>query len=267
MTTDNPITFAVQDKDPADSVCGFVSQLLDYRQSVSKRKIWYRGQSRASDGLLSSIGRKHEYSGKMLGFDRDMEQQLLHRFRRRAYPHVGRSLTAGEALFLARHHRLPTRLLDWSANALVGLYFACIQEADVDGMLWGAVRREDSEDLNAFDLAERKGEPELFRLLEARKPSIKLLHPFYNSPRILAQDGAFTVQNDPWRTLESYAGEPFNQINLDIDRLLRWRIPSTAKTRIIEELSGLGFTHRIVYPDLDGIAQSLWETEVLYRGT
>ena len=30
------------------------------------------------------------------------EMSLLHRFRRRAYPYVGRAVTAGEAIFLAR---------------------------------------------------------------------------------------------------------------------------------------------------------------------
>jgi hypothetical protein len=33
---------------------------------------------------------------------------------------------------------------------------------------------------------------------------------------------------------------------------------------IIEELSGLGITERTVYPNLDGLAKSLWETEVLW---
>ena len=163
-------------------------------------------------------------------------------FRRRAYPQVGRLLTAGEAFFLARHHKLPTRLLDWSANALVGLYFACIQEPKLDGFLWGAVRRDESEDLDAFDLAEQKSEETLFSLLEQSKPAIKLVHPVLQLPAHSREDGAFTVHDDPWRTLESYAGEDFERSNLDIEQVLRWRIPAAAKVCVIEELSGLGFT-------------------------
>lgn len=260
------IRFAVDDLGVVDSVVAFVTELFKFRASIGNRKIWYRGQGNASHGLLPTVGRKHKYAGRELQLDREQERQILHRFRRRAYPLVGRSMTAGEALFLARHHKLPTRLLDWSANVMVGLYFTCTSEPCEDGTLWGAVRRDESQNLDAFDLARQETEARLFRFIERNEPCIKLLHPFYNSPRILAQDGAFTLQDDPWRAIESYAGHSFLAKNLDLERILRWKVPVRAKNRIIEELSGMGITHRIVYPDLDGIAQSLLETEVLWRG-
>jgi hypothetical protein len=59
----------------------------------------------------------------------------------------------------------------------------------------------------------------------------------------------------------------FEKDNLDVSALYRWRIRARNKARIIAELSGLGITHRLLFPDLDGIARSLWETEVLWRGS
>jgi len=56
----------------------------------------------------------------------------------------------------------------------------------------------------------------------------------------------------------------FADKDLDIAKLYWWHIPSTNKLKIIKELSGLGITHRSVYPDLDGVARSLLETEVLW---
>jgi hypothetical protein len=43
-----------------------------------------------------------------------------------------------------------------------------------------------------------------------------------------------------------------------------WEIPSGAKIEILQQLSKLGITHRTAFPDLDGIARSLWETQVLW---
>jgi hypothetical protein len=57
---------------------------------------------------------------------------------------------------------------------------------------------------------------------------------------------------------------PVTEGNLDIERLYWWCVLMQNKIPIIRELSGLGITHRTVYPDLDGIAKILWETEVLW---
>src|SRR5439155_16570701 len=109
---------------------------------------WYRGQSMESYSLTPSVGRDLEYAGRKVRLGREREQQLLHRFRRRAYPHAERVMTAGEAIFVARHHGLPTRLLDWTANALYALYFASVADQEHDGKLWAMLPRSDTADLD-----------------------------------------------------------------------------------------------------------------------
>jgi hypothetical protein len=226
---------------------------------------------------MPSIGRKQRYVGQCLTFSPDQEKSLLHRFRRRAYPHLGRAMSAGEAIFLARHHGLPTRLLDWTANPLFALYFACVgerkEEQEKVGTIWAMHRRPgtDDGDLDAFELARRESEALLFEHPvdgEGERPpdAIRIIYPFYNSPRLLAQDGAFTIHSSPWRSIESYVGEPFEAGNLDIEKLYCWSIPAECKAKIVKELSGLGITQRSLFPDLDGVARSLWETEVLWNG-
>ena len=186
---------------------------------------------------------------------------------------LGRPINAGEAIFLARHHRLPTRLLDWTANALYALYFACIEKPEVDGAVWALVRRSGTEkhDIDPFEIAAQKNEDDLIEFLgksrtEKRGDVIKIVYPFYDSPRILAQDGAFTVHSDPWTELEAYECKTFETENLDVKELHHWKVPANRKSKIIKELSGFGITHRLLFPDLDGIARSLWETEVLWNG-
>ena len=210
-----------------------------------------------------------KYAGKKKTLSPDDEIDLLHRFRRRAYPHLGRVISAGEALFLARHYQLPTRLLDWTANALCALYFACVSNLRRPAKVWVMHRPpgRGENDIDPFALGCQKEEKALFEFLGHPDTNyLKIIYPFLNSPRLVAQDGAFTIHSDPWRSIESYVATDFDRKNLHLEALYFWFIPAANKVGIIEELSGLGITERTVYPDLDGLAKSIWETEVLWNG-
>jgi FRG domain-containing protein len=255
------------------SVPAFLERLLELRERHNNRKLWYRGHDDPTYKLVPTIGRKQKYAGRELILPPRMEWELLHRFRRRIYLEIGRLLPAGEALFVARHHGLPTRLLDWTANALYGLYFACCGDPKGGGTLWAIKRFDDPEELDSLDVARCEGEKKLIAKLSGqgirkRWPStpkrLKLVEPLFNSPRLRAQDGAFTVTNAPTKPLDEFATRECDRKELDIEILFKWSIAPGGKPRILRELSGLGVTHRIVFPDLDGIAKSLWETEVLW---
>jgi len=75
------------------------------------------------------------------------------------------------------------------------------------------------------------------------------------------------MHSNPQRSLEYYNvnGVQFMKDDLDIDVLYKWRVPAQKKANIIREMSGLGITQRTVFPDLGGVARSLWETEVLWK--
>jgi hypothetical protein len=247
----------------------FVEKVFELRRSVDDKKLLYRGHSKSCYKLKPKVGRPLIYAGKTLTLKKSSEISLLHRFRRRAYPQVERTITAGEAIFIAQHHGLPTRLLDWTANALFALYLACFEYHTDDAKVWAMLRQPDQEhNVDAFELAQIRTELKLFNYRKSGGPSddaIKIVHPIFNTARILAQDGAFTIHSHPKKSLEDdYDGREFNEKNLDILRLYWWHVPKTSKEKIIRGLSGLGITHRSVYPDLDGIAKSLWETEVLW---
>jgi hypothetical protein len=95
---------------------------------------------------------------------------------------------------------------------------------------------------------------------------VKIVHPVFNSARLIAQEGGFTLHSDPWRSLEDLVEVRFGKRCLDIEHLYRWSVPKIAKPNLLRELSGLGVSHRNMFPELDGIARSLWETEVLWNG-
>jgi hypothetical protein len=232
---------------------------------------YFRGQGEPVAELRPSIGRRQHYAGKSVTFTEKEERSLLKRFRRYAYEYFKRVPSEWETLFLARHHGLPTRLLDWTSNPLVALYFAASHENDgfarwapqgrerkleVDGTVWAVARREDvRDDLDVF--AEKRSP------LDVR--GIRIVFPMNPSPRVTAQSGVFTLQGEPWSDLVKCAGKKYADNQLDIARLKRWTVPSRKKAGIILDLERVAINSRTLFPDLDGLARGLWETEVLRK--
>jgi hypothetical protein len=262
--------------DPVESVQDFVKRISEIK-SVHTPVTWYRGHSDQTYRLVPTIGRSLKYNRKKLTCSLEQERLLLHRFRRRVYPLVGRIMNEWEAMFLARHYELPTRILDWTRLPLVGLYFACSKNQDRDADVWAMVRFDDGEhDLDVLRVAMDEGKTSPLTFFEPRSnandvrgrtdDAVKIIHPVYNSPRIVSQDGVFTLHSDPSRPLDDYAGALFDDDRLDVSHLLRIRIPYQAKPAIIIDLDTLGINRRTIFPDLDGIARHLWEVETMWRG-
>lgn len=234
---------------------------------------YFRGEPGASHTLQPSIGRAHYYLGKAMTFTARQEQNLLHRFRRHAYEFFHRVPTDWESLFLARHHGMPTRLLDWTSNPLVALHFASSYERDVteypeehrgtrtvrinlDGSVWAIERRGNEEgDLDVFG-----------RTPPLKIKGIRLVYPFYPTRRMTAQSGVFTIHGDPWVNVVTCARKRFLEKDLDIRRLKRWLIPHQHKADVVVALERMAINSRTLFPDLDGLAKGLWQSEIIRSG-
>lgn len=267
----NRVRFTFEEDGAIRSVEEFLSKIKALA-GPGEFKLYFRGHGAPVEALVPSIGRKHYYLGRSISFDAATERKLLRSFRRHAYEHFGRIANEWETLFLARHHGLPTRLLDWTSNPLVALYFAAFYEnqelarapekeggstlkLDLDSTLWAIQARDDLEELDVF--AERRSPLAI--------AGVKVVFPFHPTPRLTAQSGVFTLHGDPWTDMVSAAGVWHPARDLDICKLIKWRVKSADKTGIVLDLERLAINSRTLFPDLEGLARGLWETEVIRR--
>lgn len=196
----------------------------------------FRGHSDINYKLIPSVGRGHHTSRSFAKYERS----LFDMFRREAHgflPTVPKE--EWEWLSLAQHHGLPTRLLDWTNNPLVALYFAVEQSTNADGEMV-ALRA-----LTKASSAVRTGSP--FELTSPVK-----YYPNLVTPRIRAQEGLFVASAAPEAALDQSLPVPW--------RIERLRVPCARKAQLRYELFRLGVHASSLFPDVDGIAARIrWQ--------
>lgn len=249
----------------------FISTLSAMVEAVEKfssehnnASVLLRGHFNSAWDLKPTLGRQYEHAGKSKAFGLPSERDFVHRFIRHSYSFYGRALSEWEAYLLGRQHGLPVRLLDWTGNPLMALYFAVHDEraealtpfvGQVEGTVWGLARKPSSDqfvnvltDKSPFDVV-----------------GLKVVYPLDVSPRLTAQGGVYTIQSDGSKALSDYAHESLSPEHCDIVALKRWRVQAHLKPTLLRELHRVNISRRTVFPDLDGIATSIWEDE-FFRG-
>jgi hypothetical protein len=158
----------------------------DIRENNSDDLLLFRGQS-VDAPLLPKMARHHvvlrQYDISRRHSLLETESRMMSEFNRRAHPFLNVvPATELDWLSLAQHHGMETRLLDWSSNALVGLYFALEEDRhQAERVVW--VLRCSPEDIVT---PEPSLDPSSLRGTKVYRPSLL-------SPRIIAQDGWFSV--------------------------------------------------------------------------
>jgi hypothetical protein len=153
-----------------------------------------------------------------------------------------------ECLAFAQHYGLATRLLDWSTNPLVALFFAVEMQGETDGavfchMPWFIIDRHNSAIDREFD-------------------RVALLTPRPFDRRIAAQSGVFTFHFHPERALTAtQVNEEARGAAPDGVDLVTIRVPAKAKPSLLRQLNEIGINRKYLFPDLEGLSEFVnWET-------
>jgi hypothetical protein len=215
-----------------------ITTLSGYQEILRDNDCYmWRGIADAKHLLIPKVARNWHLSPGILVIS---ENSALEQFRSRALPFLpSRPSNDWEWLSIGQHYGLPTRLLDWTQNPLVALFFACEKHSDRDGAVYCSGR---------FNEIDPKKHTNPFHIDE-----VCGLHPMHIDQRISIQQGLFTVSPNPLEPISS---------NLS----LRVIVKSKAKETILETLQLFGFHHASLFPGLESVAHFVEEKYFYLRG-
>lgn len=221
-----------------NSITDYLSQILALNKDRGDDEIFiFRGEISMGYSLIPSIGRVNNYS-------KDLEKQMFLEFKRQYYSYTDlRPKNDMDVLFLAQHYRLKTRLLDWSYNPLVALYFACEREVDSqkdekkNGRIYYCTIKN-----KMFDNQVSPEMPTVMEDIQNVKSDI-LIVPDYTDIRYRNQQALFMLCSKPNEAIK-------NDINfLEIDE--------DSKKQIRNDLALLGYNKTFIYPMLESLCKDI----------
>jgi FRG domain len=248
----------------AENLSAFIERIKEIKARWDPKEhdagLWFRGSQKSHWPLIPGLYRYLDHETKV----HEAEDEIREEFIKRA-PSLTehRPVNGWEWYFMMQHYGVPTRLLDWTENPQLGLYFAV---KDSDGLHDAAVWILNPWWLNGRVLRRREvlppGSPGLIEedsniynqwlpdrfdrrhRLHKQLPVAVFANHFERS--ISAQSSCFTIHGLDRRALDKLF--PSHS-----DRITRVIIPSFATEAIREELNEFGIDEVTVYPDLQGL--------------
>lgn len=246
---------------------------------------WYRGTGMSEQWKLSPSLYRHP-TIKDVDELLKLERKLLASFRRKAilYQPTNLSLTHSgmganadyEFLFFMQHYNVPTRLLDWTENPFIALYFALTsapynitkkgydEGASVwilDPVAWNRKALEkvsygdsgalgfNGEYSSAYAPRTNDTPQELTNMYE----NPVAMEGIANNTRMFAQKGVFTIFGRDMTPMEQH----YEDKAYPNESLIKLTVGKDDIDTMVELVSSIGYTDSVAYPDLHGLAMEI----------
>ncbi len=214
------------------------SFLAQYAATTKSKVVLFRGQTHGHP-LLPKIARRDAAIDTT-----KLEQEMLAELRRRGDMILpGGLLDDWDLIVLAQHFGMATRLLDWSSNPLVAMWFACINADPAKSSFVYCF------DVQNEHLLNRSTDPDPFHRTKTR-----VFKPKINNDRILAQQGWFTAHKH-----SKSAGRfvPFDT-NPDVtNSITRIEIQPEVRASLLTQISRLGINYETMFPGIEGLCKHI----------
>jgi len=223
--------------------------------SYSFRSAIFRGQRNYDWKLVPSLYRHPNVNKPEQGSSRfdGIERGLLRRFFDESSMETAIQRTGTvRDLVLAQHYGVPTRLLDWSADPLVALYFAVEDHRSVADAAVYLIEPRSGRTVDYTDIP--------------YNGSVSSIKPPVIDRRITAQRSVFTIQKylytedgfqalDDRKILEDDPADIHKRS--EVFALGKLRIPAKLKSSFLLELQSFGMDRSTIFPGLDGIGAAI----------
>lgn len=198
-----------------------------------RSRFLFRGQGDATWSLDTTLDRLMRSRGISVNKRESLHERLIAEFL-----HLGSVFIEGsrypatpiEAEILARHHGVPSRILDWSKSPWIAVYFAAACGSNADFCLWIFDRQAYSEQVSGDDPIEIIDDPERLRF----------------NTRAIEQDGVAMV----------FSGSSSTLVETLAPAIWRIQMPGAIRQNVLDRLFSMRITERTLFRTLDAAAKT-----------
>jgi len=231
--------------------------LVRFIESKQEERLWFRGVTKVKYRLIPGI-----YRGSNPEYNRIHENDISYEFIRKAkaYPKVGGgNYSKWEWFHIMQHYGIPTRFLDWTESALIGIFYAVRKaERNSSPCVWVLdpfwLNEESTGKTVVFstDPIGQTEEDEIINTYYIASPNLPKfplgISPPYVDERMKAQHASFTIHGSLPNGLHIQSQKSSSP------HLFQLRVKNSSIERIRRELFTSGIRESTIYPGMEGLA-------------